>query len=305
MTMLEQSENSWIKSRFRAGLPEPIRKSLWRFRLQREIRLAFSGPVPPAIIFSAQKTASTAVAEALRAVAGQAVFHFHFLDADYMRSVGKAMGWRELTNVGLNDDSLKALGGAFTSALMREGRRLRVVTLVRDPIARNVSRYFENLDTLWNVERAHEQIDVGQLLAEFHQRFDHEEGINWFDREFRPVLGIDVYEQAFPHDLGLLRIDSSPYELLIMRHDLDDRLKEKSLAEFVDSASVSIVPKNVGSQKPYARVYRDFLQRLELPEKYVDHQLGSKYACHFFGADELASLRAKWLHGPKKTKQGY
>src|SRR5215470_5671679 len=91
-------QDSWFKSALRAGLPDQFRESLWRFRLRREIRLAFSRPKPPAVVYSARKTASTAVAEALRAVKGQSVFHFHYLDAGYMNRIGEAMRWPELTS---------------------------------------------------------------------------------------------------------------------------------------------------------------------------------------------------------------
>ncbi len=286
-----------IKSAFRAGVPKTLREWLWRFRLRRKIRLAFSGTAPPAVVFSAQKTASTAVAEALRGAEGQPVFHIHFLDEGYMRTIGEALGWRELMSDEQSKDGFRSLGIAFTTALMREGRRLKVVSLVREPIARNISRYFENLDMLWNVKSAHERLDIGRLLAEFHQRFDHEEGLNWFDCEFSTMLGIDVYKHPFPRDKGFMKIDSGPYEVLIMRHDLDNRLKEKCVAELLGGATISIVARNVGAEKPYANVYREFVRRLKLPEEYVDHQLGSKYARHFYSADELARLRAKWLGG--------
>jgi len=258
--------------------------------------------MPPVVVFSVQKTASTAVAEALRAIEGQAVFHFHYLDENYKHTIGAAMRWPEITQPGQNDAGLRAFGVAFTSALMREHRRLKVISLVRDPIARNISSYFENLDRLWNVEQAHDHFDVGRLLAEFHSRFDHDEGANWFDREFKTVLGMDIYEYPFPRDAGFLRIDSGPYEVLIMRHDLNDRLKEKCVAELIGCPAISIVPRNVGAQKSYAHLYQEFLGRLELTEKYVDHQLGSKYARHFFGPDEIARLRARWIHGRAKTK---
>ncbi len=94
----------------------------------------------------------------------------------------------------------------------------------------------------------------------------HERGIDWFDSEFKPVLGIDVYAHPFPRDGGFLRIDSGPYEVLLMRHDLDDRLKEKCLAELVGAACVSLTPKNVGAEKVYSEAYREFLRRIELPE---------------------------------------
>ncbi len=82
-----------------------------------------------------------------------------------------------------------------------------------------------------------------------------------------------------------------------MRHDLDDRVKERRLAELVGLRAISLTPKNVSAQKPYADVYCEFLRRVELPEDYVDRLLDSRYARHFYGPEELARFRAKWLKG--------
>ena len=38
-----------------------------------------------------------------------------------------------------------------------------------------------------------------------------------------------------------------------------------------------------------------FLRRVKLSEEYVDRMLDSKYARHFYSAEELAGVRAQWL----------
>ena len=192
---------------------------------------------------------------------------------------------------------LEDIGNAVASGLIEPRHPARIVSLVRDPVARNISFYFETLDVLWQTERAHERVSLERLLAEFHERFRHERGIDWFDNEFKPVLGIDVYEHPFPHDKGYLRIDSGPYEVLLMRHDLSDRLKEKCLAELLRVPAVTLTPKNIGMQKDYSDVYHEFLNRIELSEDYVYGLLDSKYARHFYSPEELARFRAKWLKG--------
>jgi hypothetical protein len=277
-------------------LPRSLRLSVSRFHFRRAIRQAVGGPTPPVLVYTTPKVASTAVTAALQA-AGQTVFHVHMISAAGMRGLREAMRRRGLTRMKWDGLGLEDVGNALASELIEPRHPARIVSLVRDPVARNISFYFETLDVLWRTERAHERVRLERLLAEFPERFRHGRGVEWFDDEFKPVLGIDVYEHPFPHDKGYLRIDSGPYEVLIMRHDLDDRLKEKCLAELVGLDAVTVTPKNVGARKPYADVYREFLRRVELPEDYVDRLLGSKYARHFYGPEELARLRAKWLKG--------
>jgi hypothetical protein len=274
---------------------------LTRLHSRRAVRQAAGGPTPPVLVYTAPKVASTAVTAALHA-AGQTVFHVHMISADSMRSLHPRTRRRGLTRMRWDAISLEEIGKALAAGVIKPRHPARIVSLVRDPVARNISHYFETLDLLWQTERAHERVPVERLLSEYHERFRHERGIEWFDEEFKPVLGIDVYEHPFPHDKGYVRIDSGPYEVLIMRHDLDDRSKEKCLAELVGVGSVSLKPANVGAQKPYAETYGEFLRRVELPEDYVDRLLDSKYARHFYGPEELARFRAKWLKG--KSAEG-
>ena len=275
-------------------LPRPLRLSVSRFHFRRAVRRAAAGPPPPVLVYTAPKVASTAVTAALQA-AGQTVFHVHMISPAGMRDLREAMRRRGLARMKWDALGLEDIGKAIAAELIAPRHPARVVSLVRDPVARNVSFYFETLDVLWQTERAHERVGLERLLAEFHERFRHDRGVDWFDDEFKPVLGLDVYRHPFPHGKGYQRIDAGPYEVLIMRHDLDDRVKERCLAELVGAPSVSLTPMNVSAQKPYADVYREFLRRVELPEDYVERLLDSKYARHFYGPGELARFRAKWL----------
>lgn len=283
-------------------LPRPIRQRLRQFHFRKGIRHALQQPVPPVLVYTTPKVASTSVTAAVQAIEGQTVFQIHVISAAGIRAFAEGMRQRGLTRAKPDMNGFEDLGHAVNKEIIKPRHRARIVSLVRDPVARNISFYFHNLDALWKTERAHEHVDIERLLVGFHEKFGHERWINWFDNEFKPVLGIDVYDYPFPRDQGFLRIDSGPYEVLLMRHDLDDRLKEKCLAELIGVPEVSLTPKNVGTEKPYSSTYTEFLKRIELPEDYVELMLGSKYARHFYSAEELARLRAKWLNNGRTSE---
>ena len=274
-----------------------VRRALRRFHFRREVRRIVRRTTPPVLVYTAPKVASTAVVKALQAIEGQAAYQVHVISAASLRKLREGIRRRGLIIPRQEVISIGDMARILDAELIKPRHPAKIVSLVRDPVARNISYYFQVLDVLWKTERAHERVEVERLLAEFQERFAHERGIDWFDTEFKPVLGIDVYEYPFPHEAGFLRIDSGPYEVLIMRHDLDDRLKEKLLADLVGVRGVSLAPQNVGARKSYSEAYGEFLRRIRLTEDYVDRLLDSKYARHFFTAEELARVRAKWLGG--------
>ena len=73
----------------------------------------------------------------------------------------------------------------------------RVVTMVRDPVARNVSSYVQHWDEIRGVRRAHERVPMPQLLRKFHDVFEHDEPLIWFDTVIREEFGVDVFASSF------------------------------------------------------------------------------------------------------------
>ena len=270
----------------------------WRLRLRRQyredVRRCVESSATPVLVYQMAKVGSSTVTWALRELDGLHVFQVHLLLPENLRRLRAALRKRGRWLARLQSD-MDVRGGVYYRGLIKSGLKAKVITLVREPIGRNCSFYFQNLDILWQTADAHERVELSRLAGEYLDRFDHHGGINWFDREFKPVLGVDVYEHEFPRDAGHLRIETDRYDILIMRSDLDDSSKKKCVEEFLGVEGLSLAPQNVGSQKPYAATYRKFLDALELPESYVNEMLDSKYTRHFFTPDEIASLRAKWL----------
>ena len=236
------------------------------------------------------KVGSSTVTWALRAVDGLHVFQVHLMHPNNLHRLRKSGRILERFR-----SDLDVRGRILFKGLIKPGLKAKVITLVREPIGRNCSFYFQNLDVLWEMADAHEKVEGAQLISGFHDKFDHQSCLRWFDSEFKPALGVDVYEHPFPHDAGHTRISTDRYDILVMRSDLDDASKKRCVEEFLGIEGLTLSPKNVGSQKPYAAAYREFLDALELPEAYVNEMLDSKYTRHFFSPDEITTLRARWL----------
>jgi len=169
-----------------------------------------------------------------------------------------------------------------------------MISLVREPIGRNISAFFQNLDSLEGLKNAHNAIDTQDLIADFVRLYKHDVPLTWFDSELHATTGIDVYKSSFPIEKGYQVIDSYPYNLIIIRHDLDDRLKQKLIGEFLGVDTFNLATKNEASKKQYADTYRDFLDSIKLPPEYVEQLLSSKYAQHFYSREEINTLVKKW-----------
>ena len=85
--------------------------------------------------------------------------------------------------------------------LLDKGRPVRVITAVRDPVARNISAYFNNL-TLSTLKREFNEEELQAMMDQFLDKYSHDIPLVWFDKEMRDVLGLDVYHYPFPQKKG-------------------------------------------------------------------------------------------------------
>ncbi len=252
-----------------------------RRRLQREVQRAVSGESVPVIVFQMGKVASSTIEATLRQVNGIEVLRTHGLSR-----------WADVNEPPTARRDLESW--LILHQIVRRNIPAKVVTVVRDPIARNLSAYFQNLDKLTKIPNAHRKLPMNELVENFFKLLNHPRPLVWFDIEMRTSLGIDAYEYPFDPIRRWQRIRTPQYDLLILRADLDDDVKAQQLADLVGVASLKLIQKNVGESKSYSAVYQEFLRTIRLPETYVNEMLDHKFTRHFFSADEIATMRAKW-----------
>lgn len=259
---------------------------------RKEVKRALRGPHPPVLVYQMAKVASRGIVEALKDKQDLGVLHFHFADPDnstYMhRQLFGANGLRHKSNSMIH-------GRAIYDLVIKPGHKAFIITLVREPIARNISSYFHNLNIIWRQRDAHEKVPFDKLVEGFLSYPLNAVPLEWFDREFKPALGVDIYEHPFPREQGFMRFSTDRYEVLVMRHDLDDRQKERCLQQLLGVQDVAIRPANTAAEQPYAEAYRHFVETVRLPESYITEMLDSKYTRHFYPSEEIERLRAKWL----------
>ena len=235
------------------------------------------------------KVGSTAVAAGLER-ARLPTFHVHRMDAEHlyrMREERRALGWF-VPPVPHHD----RVGLRLRRELLARGGRAAIVTLVREPIARNISSYFEHLDFIWQRRNAHESVSVDVLIEGFRTRFPHHEPLTWFDDEMFRVTGLDVFQQAFP-ECGHLIVSNENLELLVMKSELPNNMKAAILSN-VACRSLSLSVANLTSTKPKGAVFQKFMSRLRLDPCYIDEMLESRYAKHFYTEAERAAFRNKY-----------
>jgi lipopolysaccharide biosynthesis protein len=174
----------------------------------------------------------------------------------------------------------------------------RIISLVRDPVARNVGTFFHNLSDFipdWRMRHAAGQLDMAFLKKMFLEAETlHDAPGEWFENQLQPVFGIDVFANSFPRETGYAIYRNDPdSDLLVIRLEDLDRCARDAMREFLGLEGFEIIKRNMGDEKEYGDIYKSF-KKILLPKEYVERMYATPYARHFYSAEEIDTFYRKW-----------
>ena len=193
---------------------------------------------------------------------------------------------------------------------VNDDRVWKIITLTREPVGRNISAFFENLDVValdaegkFEISSHYYQIeptvvsvdDVDKLAQLFFERATHDSPIMFFDREIRDIFGIDVLQQGFPVEKGYNIYREPRAELLVLRLESLADCAAEAFEEFLGIEKFQLVNSNIGAKKVYAPLYDAFKRHVVIDSKYADVLYDSDFMGTFYSEEEIRAARNKWL----------
>ena len=175
---------------------------------------------------------------------------------------------------------------------------VKIITLVREPISRNISMFFQALPfwlcRIYMSEREvvrTENEDV--ILKAFRKYYNHNLYKLWFDKELKRLTGFNIYNYKFNKDKGYQKYTYGKFNIFVIRlENLGDDETLHSLSEFLGK-KINLVKSNRGTSKWYSDIYNNFKNKLA-SDDYLDEHLKSKYAEHFYTQEELIRIKNKY-----------
>ncbi len=271
--------------------------------IYHEIRLRVEAKKPevPVIVFQMGKVGSTTIVTAVHNYLPKApVFHLHFLTKHGIEDAKlrlSKIAKRSNANVWCLYES------DFVNKYLlnrKSGEKLKIVTLFREPVSRNISSFF------YNIRKYSENFDsysldddhwINEVRNDYLNVFnEHDYSLNWFDMELKEKFNIDVYSQEFDKEKGYTIIKSNEVDVLILKLEF---LRESSLQafrEFFSIENMCLTSENTSGGQSYIAFYKKYLDCVELPEDYIEQMYGSKYMNHFYSQDEISKLRSRWVN---------
>ena len=240
------------------------------------------------VIYQMGKVGSESVYRSLRASTTINCLHHHSLNPAHLEYEARNHNRPSQLRA-------KAFSLFVASQWAADHRRWKFITLVREPISRNLSAFFQNR----MVDSASaSQTRAETFINEFRERYPHYVPLVWFDREVLPVLGIDVYAHSFDPKKGSRVIRGKRADLLVLKTQLPDEEKSRQIADFLSLDCFRLRRHNEGKSKHYHRVYNAVKAMYRPSVEEAAYLLDSRFTRHFYSKAEREQLKAKWLASP-------
>lgn len=181
-----------------------------------------------------------------------------------------------------------------------------VITLVRDPIARTLSRFFQQLerelhlgaDYRKKMEDEGSKKVVQEIVERFHKEYIHDPNFQhpfaWFNYELKDNLGVDIFKSTPLSGRDYCVYNSAKARVLLLKLESLSHCYQDALQDFLGIQDLNLIQSNVRSQKRYGSLYKDFLKAVELPDGYIDKLYGSDLVKHFYSDAEIERLSQRW-----------
>lgn len=177
--------------------------------------------------------------------------------------------------------------------LLSSKEEVNIITIVRDPISRNISSLFQAFEFM-KEGKYKTEFNIREFDKLFYAKVDHQAPEKWFDYELKNNFGIDIYNYEFDIRKKHLVIKEGNLKLLIIRLE-DFKELEKVMADFLCINNFELINKNVSEVKWYSEVYESFKRNFKPSKEYLDKYLNTKFTKHFYSEAEINKIYKKYL----------
>lgn len=203
---------------------------------------------------------------------------------------------------------------------------LKIISLIREPIAKDIGHFFQKIsrldnDCAWfikgfmsdNIYQSfynylsvvtplrhlgqEDKIDYDYIACHIDYVGQHDESgalFGWFHQELKRFFNIDVYKEEFDKEQGYSIISKGNVELMLIKLEKLNDLEEE-IGKFLGVPEFKLVISNEARFKEYNFAYKEFKEKVRLPEEYVDfYYKDNPYFEHFYTEGERKAFYEHW-----------
>ncbi|MEJ2033787.1 MAG: putative capsular polysaccharide synthesis family protein [Deltaproteobacteria bacterium] len=254
----------------------------------------------PILIYQMGKVGSSTVYHSLKAERlANPLFHVHFLSRDlpYYKKLHIRAG---IIPVPYHLELGLALRNQWI--IKSAGKKFKVITMVRDPVARQISDIFQNPEFMGaDMRGAKRNIDpdiaIPLIKDKLYRIASYQYVFHWFDREIKAVFGLDVFGEPFDMDSGWKIYRNDHADVLVLRVEDLDRAGPIAISNFLDlPEKLNLINSNVRANTEESITYRFIKNMTNLPASVCEQIYSSTFVRHFYNDRQIEKMISRWCN---------
>jgi len=167
---------------------------------------------------------------------------------------------------------------------------IKVINVVRDPIARSLSHFFQNhympgsdkAKSPLELSKANNNEVVYERIKEaFIRCSNHQEPMQWTNSELKYIAQLNPYSKSINSKKGFGLISNGNTEILTLQCEIGDEKKLKYINKFLNSNLKTLKKSNVTSRKEIGSIYQMLKSRLNLASNFLNNIYQNEYCKHY------------------------
>jgi len=235
------------------------------------------------LIYTMGKVGSASIYTSLKRMKPySAIFHVHFLSRHWLVDTLPTMHQYFHSNITLGEEILAYIE-------KHPQKRIKIITLVREPVARAVSELFQNWQASYqNIMEVDDQQLIDRLA-----RNDFGYTLDWFDTEFKAYTGVDIFSLDFDREKGYASYSFDKLDILCIKLEKLNEVAEESISSFIDMP-FKLIGANQSKHKFSSQKYQAIKDNLKIEPQGLDRLYESKLVQHFYTPEEIRRFKLKW-----------
>ncbi|MCK0116292.1 MULTISPECIES: putative capsular polysaccharide synthesis family protein [Isoptericola] len=238
------------------------------------------------LVLTMGRVGSSATHRALAELSDAKAFHIHHIARDSLNALRRPDG----------QSARHVQDGLMVREILEAepDRPVKIISLVRDVVARNLSVGFARLRRLGDgPDELRALCRDSSLTSRIWRNVDFRAPLSWFDHEIGSQFGIDVFQGEFD---GSATFTHGRSELIVLRSDLDNASKSNALTSFLGSrvevGQMSTATQDGGELRS---VYDEFARTVPWSGRDLREMAESRVMQHFFSVTADAYVE-EWAH---------
>lgn len=239
----------------------------------------------PILVYQSTKVGSVTVHASLY-YAGVNAEHIHYLNGSWYKPLS-------LKKINFDIEQKQE-----ERDLLRNLEKVKIITLVREPISRDISFFFQLVNYNLAIKERYHLPDMLTAINRYIDDFSNFEKLGyqfeWFNHEIKEVFGVDIYNYEFDKERGYQIIYDKNVEILAIKMEKLSQCEE-IIGQFANLKDFKLNRGNSASDKLYSFAYEEVKEQIRIPRKIVDRYYKNNPAMdHFYTENEKAAFLKRW-----------